>query len=73
MDLSSNMVLEEAKIPRKTAGVTGILLLGGGTDVGCLKVEGVTVRVDEDAVVEGLIMSDETRCRQLARPVIRYR
>jgi len=53
MDRSSNMDLEDAKMPLSTAGVTGILLEDAEDDGWPLKFEGVTVRVDD--VVEGLI------------------
>jgi hypothetical protein len=56
MDRSSNIVLEDAKMPLSTAGVTGIrvIRLEDAEDRGrSLKFEGVTVRVDD--VVEGLI------------------
>ena len=51
MDRSSKTVLDDAKIPRRTAGVTGILLdegLGNGwLGLSAPKVEGVTVFVEE--------------------------
>jgi len=53
MDRSSNIVLEDAKMPLSTAGVTGIRLEDPEEDGWSLKFEGVTVWVDDD--VEGLI------------------
>ena len=51
MDRSSKTVLDDAKMPRRTAGVTGILLDGwpGGGLLGLSapKVEGVTVFVED--------------------------
>lgn len=56
MDRSSKTVLDDAKIPRRTAGVTGILLDdppgGGWLDLSAPKVEGVTVLVDERDTLE---------------------
>lgn len=56
IDRSSNTVLDDAKMPRRTAGVTGILLDdwpgGGWVDLSAPKVEGVTVFVEERDTLE---------------------
>lgn len=56
MDRSSKTVLDDAKIPRRTAGVTGILLDDGPGDgwlcLSAPKVDGVTVFVEERDTLE---------------------
>ena len=56
MDRSSKTVLDDAKMPRRTAGVTGIPLddcPGGGLlGLPAPKVEGVTVFVDDRDTLE---------------------
>lgn len=58
MDRSSKTVLDDAKIPRRTAGVTGIRLDDepgeGWLGLSAPKVEGVTVFVEERETLEWL-------------------
>lgn len=67
MDRSSKMVLDEAKMPRRTAGVTGILLEDwpGGCWLGLSapKVEGVTVLLEENERLEFEDMMAVVGCR----------
>ena len=56
MDRSSKTVLDDAKIPRRTAGVTGIRLEDvpgdGWLGLSAPKVEGVTVFVEDRETLE---------------------
>lgn len=67
IDRSSNTVLDDAKMPRRTAGVTGILLddcPGGGLlGLSAPKVEGVTVLVEDRDTLEWDGMMAVVICR----------